>query len=365
MPDNVRMHGPALMSSVIATKYTVPAGQTATLQHIHIYNPSSSGVTFAMSIGTDVGTNRIYDGYTVGANQVLDVFCMYVLNAGEVIQAFAGANNILMLTLDGKVHAASTLGSGKGWGSLYDVDFTAQPSQTMTAAGSYTIDGKTWWAKATMGAGSLNSLIAGVGLRLTAPASVVSPIANWRGMPSGFGYDARANCFALSQIPKFNPLAPYAVQWRFTSNRPLPQSDTFTGVGGILDVAGNAAAITAAELSTAKSLTVFSTTAGWWIKHPYPNGINFAPSNFGVTVGSAVYGIVKLSTNRYYPLHGAWSGNMQTPDDYTAFSELTQALLTSGLSNSPNFVFALEKASNDASTLEVNLTHLRVLQPCA
>jgi hypothetical protein len=96
-----RMAGPAQVSNAAATKYTVAANRRGIIRHIHISNPSGSIVTFTMSIGADAAGTRIYDAFQVGANTVIDAYCYYVLEAAEIIQAFAGTNNILTLTIDG------------------------------------------------------------------------------------------------------------------------------------------------------------------------------------------------------------------------------------------------------------------------
>lgn len=96
-----RLHGPAQVSNSAATKYTTPANTKTIVRHVHIQNPSASAVTFTMSIGTDAAGVRLFDAYTIGAGQVLDHFCYYVLEETEVIQAFAGTNNILVLTIHG------------------------------------------------------------------------------------------------------------------------------------------------------------------------------------------------------------------------------------------------------------------------
>lgn len=99
---NKRLAGPALLTNAAATKYTVPASTVTILQHIHVQNPTSSLVTFTMSIGADAAGVRIYDVYSIPAGGVLDVFCKYVLNAAEIIQAFAGTTNVMTLTLNGQ-----------------------------------------------------------------------------------------------------------------------------------------------------------------------------------------------------------------------------------------------------------------------
>lgn len=99
---HTRLSGPALLTNAAATKYTVPAGTMTIVQHLHVENPTALPVTFTMSIGTDAAGTRIYDVYTIGAGQVLDAFCKYVLTAGEIIQAFAGTTNVMTLTLNGQ-----------------------------------------------------------------------------------------------------------------------------------------------------------------------------------------------------------------------------------------------------------------------
>lgn len=96
-----RLAGPAQVSNAAATKYTVPASTKTIVRHVHIQNPSASAVTFTMSIGADAAGTRLFDAYSIGAGTVLDHFCYYVIDATEVIQALAGTNNILVLTIDG------------------------------------------------------------------------------------------------------------------------------------------------------------------------------------------------------------------------------------------------------------------------
>jgi predicted amidohydrolase len=97
----VRMAGPAQVSNAAATKYTVPANRRGIVRHVHVQNPSGSAVTFTMSIGADAAGTRLFDAFSIGANQVLDHYCYYILATTEIIQAFAGTNNILTLTIDG------------------------------------------------------------------------------------------------------------------------------------------------------------------------------------------------------------------------------------------------------------------------
>jgi hypothetical protein len=96
-----RLAGPAQVSNAAATKYTVPASTKTVLRSIHVQNPSGSPVDFTLSIGTDAAATRIYDGLSIPADSERTFWCYHVLEAAEIVQAFAGTNNILTLTLDG------------------------------------------------------------------------------------------------------------------------------------------------------------------------------------------------------------------------------------------------------------------------
>jgi len=96
-----RLAGPALVTNAAATKYTVPALTKTIIRHVHIQNPSAAIVTFTMSIGADAAAVRLFDAYSIAAGAVLDHFCYYIVDAAEIVQALAGTNNILTLTIDG------------------------------------------------------------------------------------------------------------------------------------------------------------------------------------------------------------------------------------------------------------------------
>jgi hypothetical protein len=102
-----RLAGPAQVSNAAATKYTVPLATKTVVRHIHVQNPSGAAVTFTLSIGADAAATRLFDAYSIPAaaagvvGSVFDHFCYYVLETGEILQAFAGTNNILTLTIDG------------------------------------------------------------------------------------------------------------------------------------------------------------------------------------------------------------------------------------------------------------------------
>lgn len=97
-----RFHGPAHLGTTATTKLTVSASEKNILRHIHVTNPSGGAVAFTMSIGADTTSTRIFDGYSIGAGQILDHMCLYVLDAAEIVQAFAATANILVLTINGE-----------------------------------------------------------------------------------------------------------------------------------------------------------------------------------------------------------------------------------------------------------------------
>lgn len=96
-----RFAGPALVSNAAATKYTVPGSTTALVRSIHVSNPTASPVDFTLSIGTDAAGTRIYDGRAIPADSAVTFWCYHALVAAEIIQAFAGTNNVITLTIDG------------------------------------------------------------------------------------------------------------------------------------------------------------------------------------------------------------------------------------------------------------------------
>lgn len=94
-----RLHGPALVTNVAATKYTVPASTKTIIRHIHVNNPGAS-ITLTMSIGADAAAVRIFDGLTIPTGPY-DHYCYHVLEATEIIQALASVTNQLTLTING------------------------------------------------------------------------------------------------------------------------------------------------------------------------------------------------------------------------------------------------------------------------
>jgi hypothetical protein len=101
MDTRKRLFGPAQLTNSTATKYTTPAGTKTVVKHIRVTNPTGGAVSFTMSIGADASGTRLYDAVSIPAGGSIETFCMYVLEAAEVIAAHASANSSLVLVLDG------------------------------------------------------------------------------------------------------------------------------------------------------------------------------------------------------------------------------------------------------------------------
>jgi hypothetical protein len=96
-----RLSGPALLTGSAATVYTVPASTTTVLRNIHVCNETGTAATLTMSIGTDGAGKRLFMGFSVAANDVLDWSGAIIMNAAEVLQAFSGTASALTLTTSG------------------------------------------------------------------------------------------------------------------------------------------------------------------------------------------------------------------------------------------------------------------------
>ena len=96
-----RLSGPALLTGSAATVYTVPASTTTVLRNIHVCNETGTAATLTMSIGTDGAGKRLFMGFSVAANDVLDWSGAIVMAAAEVIQAFSGTASALTLVVSG------------------------------------------------------------------------------------------------------------------------------------------------------------------------------------------------------------------------------------------------------------------------
>lgn len=86
-----RLVGPAQLAGAAAVLYTVPAGRSALIRHIHLSNPSLAAVDVTLSVGADAAGTRIFDGYPLPADSVYDWYGFLPLAAAEDLRGWAGA----------------------------------------------------------------------------------------------------------------------------------------------------------------------------------------------------------------------------------------------------------------------------------
>lgn len=97
-----RFSGPGSISNVAVTKYTVPASSRAVLKYVHVQNSGTIPADFTLSVGADATAVRLFDGYPIAGDGVLEHFCYYAFDEGEIIQAKQDLQpTALILTLDG------------------------------------------------------------------------------------------------------------------------------------------------------------------------------------------------------------------------------------------------------------------------
>lgn len=98
-----RLFGPAQLTGAAATKYTVPALTKTIIREIHVINPSGATVNLTVSIGADAAGTRIFDAYAIPPGGALDrPFHAAVMDAAEVLQAFASTASVLVMTVFGE-----------------------------------------------------------------------------------------------------------------------------------------------------------------------------------------------------------------------------------------------------------------------
>lgn len=101
-----RLFGPAALTNATATKYTVGAGLSAIVRHIHLSNPSVAAIPVTISVGADAAGTRIFDAFSLAAGATYDYFCYLPLAAAEIIAAFAGTTAVVVMTIAGEENVA-------------------------------------------------------------------------------------------------------------------------------------------------------------------------------------------------------------------------------------------------------------------
>jgi hypothetical protein len=97
----LRLTGPAQLAGTAATIYTVPASTKTVLRHIHLSNPSGGPIDVTISIGTDAAALRLFDGFAIAADSTYDWWTYVVLEAAEIVEAFASSAATVVYTING------------------------------------------------------------------------------------------------------------------------------------------------------------------------------------------------------------------------------------------------------------------------
>lgn len=101
----VRLVGPAALATSAATVYTAPAtaGTYVAIRHIHICNETATAAWVTLSLGVDAAGKRLWYQQSIGAYDNYDWTGNIVMNASEVIQAYAQTAATLTATISGIV----------------------------------------------------------------------------------------------------------------------------------------------------------------------------------------------------------------------------------------------------------------------
>lgn len=193
------------------------------------------------------------------------------------------------------------------WGTVYQVDFTAQPSQSIGAGGAYVIDGRTWYAKGAKSAShSATDVVLGTGLRftLTGPLGYLP-----NGDLPGGGFNTQILFCPFSQFSTYNPLSPVTVQMRCQMTTAWPAAALQSIAIGMIGAASNGSPFLAASRNSQQwcGFTNLATDMALFA----------GPGNY-TTVGTAynstnlsnhTFGVVRPTQRGGIGIHAQWSGN--------------------------------------------------------
>lgn len=253
---------------------------------------------------------------------------------------------------------------GQTWNNLYAVDLTAQGNQALAAAGSYTIDGKTWWMKGTLWGTGFCDLVSGSGLRLFAPATLAGGSQpdrpNFRTVMTGI--TQRIVFFPFSQFTDYNPNAPVYVQWQMSGT--ISGNNDRCYSAGMLAAAASLAPMTNGERALCMQVchhTPANANPLYW----GPAGSTAPISVLNANTSLAAYrtGVTRFAKDRFLLVHALTASDL-TPESPMDLSGDLPATQVTGQSNFLlGFYFTLHKAFSDGQTLDIYLTRLVVSQP--
>jgi hypothetical protein len=239
-----------------------------------------------------------------------------------------------------------SLGGGGGavsWGPVYELDVGAQPTLLFPGAGSYTIDGLTWWVKGSsvVGGGYAGNLQGGYGL--IAPSATFSPSGD---------YNYRSLWFPFAQIATFNPALPYAVAMRFDGYS-LPFFRYI--VAGLSSLADSAASIPSADRDAQNLLKYDGTSA---LYHLTGQASSESSSGLSGDVGTHTFYATQLAEIVASSGRRAYTSPPLDPNVHTLSLAVTPKVAAAP--SNPGFWFTA-----NGTDVDVWLTHLAVLQPRA
>lgn len=93
-----RLFGPGVLTAAATTKYTTPALTKTIIRQLHFNNTDSAARTVTASIGADAVGTELFTGKAVAANDVYDWYGYAVVDAAEIVQAFASVTGVVNAT---------------------------------------------------------------------------------------------------------------------------------------------------------------------------------------------------------------------------------------------------------------------------
>jgi hypothetical protein len=253
--------------------------------------------------------------------------------------------------------------SGQSFGVIYKVDFTALPNQVLGAAGAYTIDGKTWYAKnpnaGPFGADVRTEVVNGSGLGIW--QTNVGTGNHW---PTGnVPLDLRHLFCPLAQFTAlgYNPAAPLIVRWHMTDGVGNQSCVVFGLCDSTNDGVGQTAALRVSDFviigldPTDANRTTISTQQG------QSNRRAMVPAMVGA--GTREIGIYRLFANYEVALSkaaGSWTGTLGDPNTQIPDASTAPVIFFVPTRTNPGLIMGIS-GQTDASHMFV--THLELSQP--
>lgn len=96
-----RLYGPAQLTNVAATLFTVPAGVRQILRYMRFALPAGADRTFTLSIGVDAPATQLFRAQLIPGGGAYEWSGFVPLEAGEIVQAYASANAAVTAIITG------------------------------------------------------------------------------------------------------------------------------------------------------------------------------------------------------------------------------------------------------------------------